>query len=187
VATGFKLTTSSNKSWAKVRRSLLSRGGAAPRHPARVAGQRRAVARASARRTSGFLWLLLPAFNRAVFWFSPLAWWQLVRMAELAEIISDDTVLEKLDDRPSYAGILIDLASGRQEALVGSFALRVESRLRSSQSIQVYKCCGTWIGTHTFCNTCLGVNIGRDEPYALVESMIFLVLVRWSATLTNLQ
>jgi beta-lactamase regulating signal transducer with metallopeptidase domain len=86
-----------------------------------------------------FYVLLLPAFNRAVFWFSPLAWWQLVRMAERAEIISDDTVLEKLDDRPSYAGILIDLASGRQEALVGSFALRVESRLRSSQSIQVLR------------------------------------------------
>jgi BlaR1 peptidase M56 len=57
-----------------------------------------------------FYVLLLAAFNRAVFWFNPLAWWQLVRMAELAEIISDDTVLEKLDDRPSYAGILVDLA-----------------------------------------------------------------------------
>jgi beta-lactamase regulating signal transducer with metallopeptidase domain len=57
-----------------------------------------------------FYVLLLAAFNRAVFWFNPLAWWQLVRMAELAEIISDDTVLETLDDRPSYAGILVDLA-----------------------------------------------------------------------------
>jgi Domain of unknown function (DUF3471) len=45
-----------------------------------------------------------------VFWFNPLAWWQLVRMAELAEIISDDAALEMLDDRPSYAGILLDLA-----------------------------------------------------------------------------
>jgi beta-lactamase regulating signal transducer with metallopeptidase domain len=57
-----------------------------------------------------FYVLLVAAFNRAVFWFNPLAWWQLVRMAELAEIISDDTVLEKLDDGPSYAGILVDLA-----------------------------------------------------------------------------
>jgi beta-lactamase regulating signal transducer with metallopeptidase domain len=57
-----------------------------------------------------FYVLLLAAFNRAVFWFNPLAWWQLVRMAELAEVISDDTVLEMLDDRPSYAGILVDLA-----------------------------------------------------------------------------
>jgi BlaR1 peptidase M56/Domain of unknown function (DUF3471) len=57
-----------------------------------------------------FYVLLLAAFNRAMFWFNPLAWWQLVRMSELAEIISDDTVLEMLDDRPSYAGILVDLA-----------------------------------------------------------------------------
>ncbi|MBO0752169.1 MAG: M56 family metallopeptidase, partial [Bradyrhizobiaceae bacterium] len=51
-----------------------------------------------------FYVLLLAAVHRAVFWFNPLAWWQLVRMAELAEIISDDAVLEMLDDRPSYAG-----------------------------------------------------------------------------------
>src|SRR5262249_10299405 len=50
-----------------------------------------------------FYVLLLAAFHRAVFWFSPLAWWQLVRMAELAEIISDDAALEMMDDRPSYA------------------------------------------------------------------------------------
>jgi hypothetical protein len=57
-----------------------------------------------------FYVLLLAALNRALFWFNPLAWWQLAHMAELAEIISDDTVLEMLDDRPSYAGILVDLA-----------------------------------------------------------------------------
>jgi hypothetical protein len=62
-----------------------------------------------------FYVLLLAAFNRAVFWFNPLAWWQLVRMAELAEIISDDAALEMLDDRPSYAGILLDFAGGLDE------------------------------------------------------------------------
>jgi BlaR1 peptidase M56/Domain of unknown function (DUF3471) len=60
-----------------------------------------------------FYVLLLAAFNRAVFWFSPLAWWQLVRMRELAEIISDDAALEMLRDRPSYAGVLLDFAGGR--------------------------------------------------------------------------
>jgi hypothetical protein len=62
-----------------------------------------------------FYVLLLAAFNRAIFWFNPLAWWQLFRMAELAEIISDDAALEMLDDRPSYAGILLDLAGGVDE------------------------------------------------------------------------
>ncbi len=65
-----------------------------------------------------FYVLLLAAFNRAVFWFSPFAWWQLVRLSELAEIISDDAALEMLDDRSSYAGILLDVAGGLQRAPV---------------------------------------------------------------------
>jgi hypothetical protein len=59
--------------------------------------------------------LLLAAFNRAVFWFNPFAWWQLTRMAELAEIISDDAALEMLDDRLSYAGFLLDFVGGLDE------------------------------------------------------------------------
>jgi hypothetical protein len=65
-----------------------------------------------------FYVLLLATFNRAVFWFSPFAWWQLVRLTELAEIISDDAALEMLDDRPSYAGILLDVAGRLQRAPV---------------------------------------------------------------------
>jgi beta-lactamase regulating signal transducer with metallopeptidase domain len=63
-----------------------------------------------------FYVLLLAALNRAVFWFNPFAWWQLVRLAELAEIISDDAAVEVLADRPSYAGILVDLARRVQRA-----------------------------------------------------------------------
>jgi len=56
-----------------------------------------------------FYVLLLASLNRAVFWFSPFAWWHLTRLAELAEIISDARALEVLDDRLSYAEILLDL------------------------------------------------------------------------------
>jgi hypothetical protein len=63
-----------------------------------------------------FYVLLLAALNRAVFWFNPFAWWQLVRLAELAEIISDDAAMAALADRPSYAGILVDLARRVQRA-----------------------------------------------------------------------
>jgi hypothetical protein len=70
-----------------------------------------------------FYVLLLAAFNRAVFWFNPLAWWQLARMAELAEIISDDTALEMLNDPPSYAGILLDFA-GLEEPPVATAMAR---------------------------------------------------------------
>jgi BlaR1 peptidase M56/uncharacterized protein DUF3471 len=71
-----------------------------------------------------FYVLLLAAFNRAVFWFNPFAWWQLIRMAELAEIISDDAALEMLDDRPSYAGILLDFAGGLDEPPVATAMAR---------------------------------------------------------------
>jgi BlaR1 peptidase M56/Domain of unknown function (DUF3471) len=65
-----------------------------------------------------FYVLLLATLNRVVFWFSPFAWWQLVRLTELAEIISDDAALEKLDDRSSYASILLDVAGRLQRAPV---------------------------------------------------------------------
>jgi hypothetical protein len=63
-----------------------------------------------------FYVLVLAALNRAVFWFNPFAWWQLVRLAELAEIISDDAAVEVVADRPSYAGFLLDLARNVQRA-----------------------------------------------------------------------
>jgi beta-lactamase regulating signal transducer with metallopeptidase domain len=53
--------------------------------------------------------LLLASINRAVFWFNPFAWWQLARLAQLAEIISDAQALEIFEDRLSYAEILLDL------------------------------------------------------------------------------
>jgi beta-lactamase regulating signal transducer with metallopeptidase domain len=66
-----------------------------------------------------FYVLLLASFNRAVFWFSPFAWWHLVRLAELAEIISDAQALEVLDDRLSYAEILLDLVQRARRAPAG--------------------------------------------------------------------
>lgn len=57
-----------------------------------------------------FYVLLLASLNRALFWFSPFAWWQLIQLAELAEIVSDARALEVLEDRLSYAEILLDLA-----------------------------------------------------------------------------
>src|SRR5262249_57979111 len=77
-----------------------------------------------------FYVLLLAAFNRAVFWFSPFAWWQLVRLTELAEIIGDDAALETLDDRSSYAGILLDFAGGLRR---GAVALPVARGLAVAQ------------------------------------------------------
>jgi len=77
-----------------------------------------------------FYVLLLAAFNRAVFWFNPLAWWQLVHMAELAEIISDDAALEMLNDPPSYAGILLDFAGIEEPPVATAMARACTLRKR---------------------------------------------------------
>jgi hypothetical protein len=86
-----------------------------------------------------FYVLLLAALNRAVFWFSPFAWWQLIRLAELAEIISDASAIEVVADRLSYAEILIDLMrhgrqvpAGLEMARAGTVRLRVERILAAT-------------------------------------------------------
>jgi beta-lactamase regulating signal transducer with metallopeptidase domain len=66
-----------------------------------------------------FYILLLASLNRAVFWFSPFSWWQLARLAELAEIISDAQALEIVEDKLSYAEILLDLVQDVQQAPAG--------------------------------------------------------------------
>ena len=66
-----------------------------------------------------FYLLLLAALNRAVFWFSPFAWWQSIRLAELAEMISDARALEVVEDRLSYAQILLDLVQHVRQAPAG--------------------------------------------------------------------
>jgi hypothetical protein len=66
-----------------------------------------------------FYLLLLASLNRVLFWFSPFAWWQLARLAELAEIISDDRAIEALSDRISYAEVLLELVQGAQRKSQG--------------------------------------------------------------------
>ncbi len=58
-----------------------------------------------------FYILLAAAFNRCVFWFNPLSWYLMRRLAELAEILSDDAAIEAVGDRPCYAEVLLEVAS----------------------------------------------------------------------------
>jgi hypothetical protein len=67
-----------------------------------------------------FYVLLLASINRAVFWFSPFAWWLFVRLGELAEAVSDDAAIAGLDgDRDGYADVLLDIAAGPQRLPAG--------------------------------------------------------------------
>lgn len=62
--------------------------------------------------------LLLAAVNRALFWFSPFAWWQFAKLAELAEIISDAHAIEAVEDRLGYAELLLDMVQARQRPML---------------------------------------------------------------------
>ncbi|MGJ4950322.1 M56 family metallopeptidase [Bradyrhizobium sp. HKCCYLS20291] len=62
--------------------------------------------------------LILAAVNRALFWFSPFAWWQHRRLADLAEMISDASAIAVLDDRVSYAEILLDIVQAPRRRIV---------------------------------------------------------------------
>jgi hypothetical protein len=66
-----------------------------------------------------FYLLLLASINRAVFWFNPFAWWLFIRLAELAEAVSDDAAIEGLGDRGAYADILLDIATNPQRLPAG--------------------------------------------------------------------
>jgi beta-lactamase regulating signal transducer with metallopeptidase domain len=53
---------------------------------------------------------LLAALYRAVFWFSPFAWWLQARLCALAEAASDEAAIQRLNDRATYAEILVDVS-----------------------------------------------------------------------------
>lgn len=82
------------------------------------ATQRRAVmAHEDAHVSHGdFYVLLLAAINRAVFWFSPLAWWLNNRIAYLAEARSDAAAIADIEDRVHYAEILLGFGTGSSRA-----------------------------------------------------------------------
>jgi beta-lactamase regulating signal transducer with metallopeptidase domain len=84
----------------------------------------------------GDFWVLLLArLNRAVFWFNPLSWWLLRRLAELAETIGDDAAIEALGDRPAYAEVLLDIASHVRPIMLGIAMARARTVHRRIEHI----------------------------------------------------
>lgn len=53
---------------------------------------------------------LLAALYRAIFWFSPFAWWLQARLCALAEAASDEAASQRLNDPMTYAEILVDVS-----------------------------------------------------------------------------
>ena len=59
-------------------------------------------------RRRDFLLMNLAQLYRALFWFSPLAWWLPRRLALVNEQLSDDAALRAFADRADYARLLLD-------------------------------------------------------------------------------
>jgi GWxTD domain-containing protein len=77
---------------------------------------------------------LVAGFNKAIFWFHPLAWWLERKLALLAEEASDDCALLALGDRCRYASTLVEMTAaargGRERILWGAIAMARQSTLR---------------------------------------------------------
>ena len=57
--------------------------------------------------------LWLSRLNTCLFWFNPMAWWLYQKIADLAEITSDEAALSTVNNRPAYAEILLEFAKLR--------------------------------------------------------------------------
>ena len=79
--------------------------------------------------------LLLASLNRAIFWFDPLSWWLVWRLAELAEIISDDAASEAVGDSTMYAEILLDVARSASPVVAGVAMARARTVRRRIERI----------------------------------------------------
>jgi beta-lactamase regulating signal transducer with metallopeptidase domain len=59
---------------------------------------------------------LAASLHRALFWFSPFAWWLQSKLSEIAESASDEAAVQRLNDPLMYAEILVDVARCAQAA-----------------------------------------------------------------------
>jgi TonB family protein len=121
-------------------------------------------------------WLAL--FNRAVFWFHPLAWWLEKRLAGLSEEACDDAVLMGGHDPLEYSEFLLGLARAVREAgarvevvgmaMPGTFL--PERIRRIAGGVKVQRISGTRMaGLVVFCGAaslvCAAVSVGY-RPHA---------------------
>ncbi len=99
--------------------------------------QRQAVMSHEMSHVSGhdFYILFLAAINRAVFWFSPLAWWLNNRIADLAEARSDAAAIADIKDRVRYAEILLGFGRTTSRAMTALAMARTATVRRRVECI----------------------------------------------------
>ena len=76
-----------------------------------------------------FALLVLSQLNRALFWFNPVSWLLHRRLAELAELASDDHAMRVTGDRTGYAEVLLEMGR-RSGPLLRGLAMARASTLQ---------------------------------------------------------
>ncbi len=71
-----------------------------------------------------WLWTVLEAHVRALFWFHPAVWWLIDRMQLLREQVIDCIVVERTSTRRDYMQALMIFADSRRPAVLSSAFLR---------------------------------------------------------------
>jgi len=71
-----------------------------------------------------WLWTVLEAHVRALFWFHPAVWWLIDRMQLLREQVIDCIVVERTSTRRDYMQALMIFAESRRPAVLSSAFLR---------------------------------------------------------------
>ncbi|HEX3472432.1 MAG TPA: M56 family metallopeptidase, partial [Silvibacterium sp.] len=70
-------------------------------------------------RQGDFYLQLLASLYAALVWFSPLGWWLKHKLADLGEAISDRAAMAEIEDRSSYAEVLLEFAAMPRRSLIG--------------------------------------------------------------------
>jgi TonB family protein len=68
--------------------------------------------------------LWLARLHVCIFWFNPFAWWLQLRLAALAETISDEAAVQAVSDTSAYAEILLEFATHRPVSAVATAMAR---------------------------------------------------------------
>ena len=74
-------------------------------------------------RRGDFFIQLLAAIHRALFWFSPFAWWLQLRLGELAETASDAAAMQRIADPAGYAEILVEVTRSARRSPTAALAM----------------------------------------------------------------
>ncbi len=115
----------------------------------------------------------LSLLHRAIFWFSPLAWWLDHRLADLAEQASDEAALAGGVDRKQYARILLEFfetlhaAPGRVRWIGVSMAKAGQAEQRVERIL-------TWKGT-------VAMHLRKSIAVAVIALAVPVVYVAASA------